>query len=286
MTEGNSHGDPPRAHHPSHASHASPPSPAAVLDPPLLAARVFGDRLEVAVRYAGWLAGAGVERGLIGPHETERLWERHLLNSVAVAALIPPGSHVIDVGSGAGLPGIVLAIARPDLRITLVEPMLRRTTFLETVVADLGLPTVEVRRARAEELAGLTRPRVRADVVTARAVAPVDRLGAMSGPLLHAGGQLLAIKGAGVSAEVTAGWAALRRAAMTDRVALFTLLAVPAAAPMPSASASWLSGVEASRTSSWEADGTSSDTEPGAPAPAAGGAEPPLAVVLRAHRNA
>jgi 16S rRNA (guanine527-N7)-methyltransferase len=261
-------------------------SPRALPDPPPLAQQVFGDRLGLAIRYAHWLAGAGVERGLIGPHEADRLWERHLLNCVAVAALIPPDSHVIDVGSGAGLPGLVLAIARPDLHITLVEPMLRRTTFLEVVVADLGLVAVDVRRARAEEL---RKPRLRADVVTVRAVAAVDRLGAISGPLLRAGGQLLAIKGVGVTVEVAAGWAALRRAAMTDRVALFTLLAVPLAAPVavsaPPTTASWLPGVEAICTSNWAPDGTFSETGLDVPAPAGGSPEPPLAVVLRVHRN-
>jgi 16S rRNA (guanine527-N7)-methyltransferase len=264
-------------------NHASPPGQAAVLDPPAVAQRVFGDRIGLAVRYAAWLAGAGAERGLIGPHETDRLWDRHLLNCVAAGALIPPGSHVIDVGSGAGLPGIVLAIARPDLRIMLVEPMLRRTAFLEAVVDDLGLAAVEVRRARAEELTGLTRLPARADVVTARAVAPIDRLGAISGPLLRRGGQLLAIKGAGVKAEIAAGWAGLRRAAMTDRVALFTLLAMPLPVPAPSADAPWLPCVEAVCTSSWEADGTSFGAEPGG---LNAGGELPLAVVLRAHRNA
>jgi 16S rRNA (guanine527-N7)-methyltransferase len=245
----------------------------------VLAQRVFGDRLELAVRYAQWLAGAAVERGLIGPHETDRLWERHLLNCAAIAALIPPGSQVVDVGSGAGLPGIVLAIARPDLRITLVEPMLRRTTFLEAVIADLALGAVEVRRARAEELA---KPPVRADVVTARAVAPVDRLAAISGPLLRPAGQLLAIKGTSVAAEVAAGWAGLRRAAMASRVAVFTLMA---AAPGPPGPPSWLPGVVPICTSNWDPDGVLSVTEFNAPAPTAGRAEPPLAIVLRAHRN-
>src|SRR5258708_14948281 len=120
-------------------------------DPPGLALAIFGDRLPLAVRYVDWLAGAGVERGLIGPREADRLWERHVLNCAAVAALIPPGSSIVDIGSGAGLPGVVLAIARPDLKITLVEPMLRRTAFLESVVTDLGLTSVKVDRARAED---------------------------------------------------------------------------------------------------------------------------------------
>ena len=164
----------------------------AVLPPPRLAQALFGARLPLAERYAWWLAGAGVERGLIGPREAERLWPRHLVNCVAVAALIPPGSHVVDVGSGAGLPGIVLALARPDLQITLVEPMQRRVAFLEEVRSDLSLHGVEIRRARADELASA---KLDADVVTARAVAPVDRLSVLAAPLLRGGGQLLAIKG-------------------------------------------------------------------------------------------
>ena len=256
----------------------------APLAPAPLAQRVFGDRLEIAIRYAQWLAGVAVERGLIGPRETDRLWERHLLNCAAVAALIPPGSQVVDVGSGAGLPGIVLAIARPDLRIILVEPMLRRTTFLEAVIADLGLGAVEVRRARAEEL---TKPRVRADVVTARAVAPVDRLAAVSAPLLRPDGQLLAIKGVGVAAEVTAGWAALRRAAMDHRVAALTLVAAQPGLSEPgfSESASWLAGVQPICTSTWDRDGVLAAVGLDAVAPAIGSAEPPLAIVLRARRN-
>jgi 16S rRNA (guanine527-N7)-methyltransferase len=249
-----------------------------------LAQRVFGDRFDLAVRYAQWLAGAAVERGLIGPHEADRLWERHLLNCAAVAALIPPGSQVIDVGSGAGLPGIVFAIARPDLQITLVEPMLRRTIFLEAVIADLRLDAIEVRRARAEELA---KPRARVDVVTARAVAPVGRLAAISGLLLRPAGQLLAIKGASVAEEVAAGWAELRRAAMANRVAVFTLVAAAAAVPEPGLSEplSWLAGVEPVRTSTWDVDGALSAAGSEALAPPLGSAEPPLAIVLQAHRN-
>ena len=203
----------------------SEPAPSPFPGPPALARGIFGDRLPLAERYAGWLVGAGVERGLLGPHERERLWDRHLLNCVAAAALIPMGSSVVDLGSGAGLPGIVLAIARPDLTITLVESMLRRTAFLEVVVADLGLTGVQVRRARAEEL---KKPRLQADVVSARAVAPVDRLVALAAPLLRPGGQLLALKGAGVVEEVSSGWASVRRAAMVDDAALFVVRGAPA----------------------------------------------------------
>jgi 16S rRNA (guanine527-N7)-methyltransferase len=170
------------------------------------AAAVFGDRLPLAVRYASLLATAGVERGLIGPRETPRLWDRHLINCAVVGELIPPGSAVIDVGSGAGLPGLVLAIARPDLRITLVEPLLRRSVFLGEAVSLLELSTVDVVRARAEEVA------LSAPVVTARAVAPLDRLARWCLPLVAPGGRLLAMKGSSAEAEVLEHGAALRRA--------------------------------------------------------------------------
>ena len=164
------------------------------------------DRLPLAERYAGLLAGEGVVRGLIGPREAPRLWERHLVNSAVLTEALPEGASVCDIGSGAGLPGLVVAIARPDLRVTLVEPLLRRTTFLEEVVADLGLP-VEVVRARAEELHGIRT----FDVVTSRAVAPLDRLLGWSMPLVDADGALVAMKGASARDEVAAASAALRR---------------------------------------------------------------------------
>ncbi len=171
------------------------------------AARLFGDRLSLADAYAALLAGPGVVRGLIGPHEAERLWERHLLNSAAPAELIPENAEVLDLGSGAGLPGIPLALARPDLRFVLVEPMLRRTTFLDEAVAALGLgERVSVLRARGTEL---TRPL--ADVVVARAVAPLHRLAAEAVPLLRPGGLLLAWKGAGAADEVAAAAETVRR---------------------------------------------------------------------------
>lgn len=168
---------------------------------------VFGVRLPLAERYAGWLAGAGVVRGLIGPREVPRLWERHILNSAAAAPLLPEGVTVCDLGSGAGLPGLVLAIARPDLRVTLVEPLLRRTTFLDEVVRDLGLvDQVEVVRGRAEDLHG-TRT---FDVVTSRAVAPLPRLLRWSMPLVAPTGLLLAMKGSSVADEVAEAAAELR----------------------------------------------------------------------------
>jgi 16S rRNA (guanine527-N7)-methyltransferase len=178
------------------------------------AEQLFGDRLEVAGRYAELLGTDGVVRGLIGPRETDRLWDRHLLNCAVLAELIGTKSKVIDVGSGAGLPGIVLAIARPDLTITLIEPLARRTAFLDEAVRALGLADrVEVLRGRAEEavvgpLAAQVEP---ADVATARAVAPLDRLAAWCLPLLRLGGRLLALKGATAVEEVTTHRAAVDR---------------------------------------------------------------------------
>ena len=119
-------------------------------DRPPAAASVFGDGLEQAVRYARILAGAGVERGLIGPREADRLWDRHLLNSAALDELLDSGDQIADIGSGAGLPGIPLALARPDLRVTLIEPLLRRSDFLREVIDDLGVD-ITVVRGRAEE---------------------------------------------------------------------------------------------------------------------------------------
>jgi 16S rRNA (guanine527-N7)-methyltransferase len=175
---------------------------------PIAAERVFpDDRLEVVERYAALLATDGVVRGLIGPREGPRLWERHLLNCAVLGELVPAGASVCDIGSGAGLPGIVLAIARPDLSVTLVEPLLRRTTFLEEVVTTLGLDRVEVHRARAEAIHG-TRT---FDVVTSRAVAPLERLLAWSMPLVAPTGAMVAMKGSSASEEVGAAAEALRR---------------------------------------------------------------------------
>jgi 16S rRNA (guanine527-N7)-methyltransferase len=160
---------------------------------------VFGDRLPLAEQYAELLTTDAVVRGLIGPREAPRIWERHLLNCAVVADLIPPGASVVDVGSGAGLPGMVLAVARPDLTVTLVEPLARRTAFLTEAVAALGLDRTSVVRARAEECVGRLPG---ADVVTARAVAPLDRLAGWCLPLVAVGGRLLALKGASAEAEL------------------------------------------------------------------------------------
>ncbi|CUR55060.1 Ribosomal RNA small subunit methyltransferase G [metagenome] len=167
---------------------------------PESAQRVFSARYDEAVRYAELLATEGTLRGLIGPREVPRLWERHLLNSAALSSQIPASATVCDVGSGAGLPGLVLALARPDLTVTLLEPLLRRTTFLEEVVGELGLTNVDVVRGRADSLHG----RRTFDVVTSRAVAPLDRLLEWSMPLVAPSGALVAMKGSSVAEEVQA----------------------------------------------------------------------------------
>jgi 16S rRNA (guanine527-N7)-methyltransferase len=168
---------------------------------------VFADQLSLAEKFAGLLATDGVVRGLIGPREAPRLWERHLLNCAVLSDGIPDNASVCDIGSGAGLPGLVLAIRRPDLRLTLVEPLLRRTSFLSEAVAELGLTNVEVVRARAQELHGVRD----FDLVTSRAVAPLERLVGWSMPLVHRGGTMLAMKGSSVQDEVKAATDVLRR---------------------------------------------------------------------------
>nr|WP_308042588.1 16S rRNA (guanine(527)-N(7))-methyltransferase RsmG [Micromonospora sp. PLK6-60] len=176
---------------------------------------LFGDRLDLAAAYAELLGTDGVVRGLIGPREAPRIWDRHLLNCAAVAERIPQGATVIDVGSGAGLPGLVLAIARPDLEVTLVEPLARRTSFLVEAVQQLGLTrSVRVFRGRADEAAsGATGVGpFSGDVVTARAVAPLDRLAAWCLPLAVRGGRVIALKGASASEEIAEHGAAVARA--------------------------------------------------------------------------
>jgi 16S rRNA (guanine527-N7)-methyltransferase len=182
---------------------------AAELPPaPEQAREVFGDRFADAVRYAELLAEAGVQRGLIGPREVPRLWERHLLNCAVLSEVVPDGVTVCDVGSGAGLPGIPLALVREDLKITLLEPLLRRTTFLTEVVELLGLDHVTVVRGRAEEVMGTLQP---VHVVTARAVAPLDRLAAWGIPLLRPYGEMLALKGDTAEEELKASATALSK---------------------------------------------------------------------------
>lgn len=170
---------------------------------------LFGARLSLAQEYAWLLTTDGVLRGLIGPREGQRIWERHLLNCAALSELIPTGASVIDVGSGAGLPGLVLAVARADVSVTLIDSMARRTDFLAEAVAALGLTEqVRVVRARAEESAGRVPA---AQVVTARALAPLDQLVRWCLPLAVAGGRVLAIKGGSAADEVAAHRSAVRR---------------------------------------------------------------------------
>ena len=177
---------------PSSPGHGDTAEPSAELPAaPAAAATIFGDQLGVAERFAGILADTGVSHGLIGPREVPRLWERHVLNCAVAHTAFPEGATIIDVGSGAGLPGLALAVARPDLHVHLVEPMLRRTTWLSTTIAELGLDNCTVHRGRAEEFQG----RLRAPFATARAVARIDRLARWTFPLLDDGGTLVALKG-------------------------------------------------------------------------------------------
>ncbi|WP_018684251.1 16S rRNA (guanine(527)-N(7))-methyltransferase RsmG [Actinokineospora enzanensis] len=171
------------------------------VDRPQAAATVFGERVEVAERFVALLAEHGVARGLIGPREVDRLWDRHVLNSAVLAEGVPTGARVVDVGSGAGLPGVPLAIARPDLNVTLVEPMARRVAWLDEVVETLALTTVTVVRGRAEEPAVRSRV-LGAEVVTARAVAPLAKLSGWCLPLVRQGGLLIALKGASAAEEI------------------------------------------------------------------------------------
>lgn len=169
---------------------AAPEAPAEAVD-------VFGDQLPLARRYADLLATTGISHGLVGPREAPRLWERHLVNCAVLAELLPQGTRVVDIGSGAGLPGLAVAVARPDLEVHLVEPLLRRTTWLESAVAELGMvDRVHVHRGRAEEV------ELNAPVVTARAVASLDKLVRWSFPLLDPGGRLLALKGLAAAQEL------------------------------------------------------------------------------------
>ena len=181
---------------------------------PAGAVEVFGSRAPLAQRYVELLGGPGIERGLIGPREKERLWDRHVLNSAAMASHVEPEAVVVDIGSGAGLPGIPLSLARPDLRVTLVEPLLRRVTFLKEVIEELDLD-VRVVRGRAEDrdvidLVG------GADVVTARAVAPLGKLAGWAAPLLRPGGRMVALKGESAPEEVERDRSALSGAGLHD----------------------------------------------------------------------
>jgi 16S rRNA (guanine527-N7)-methyltransferase len=179
---------------------------------PAEAVSFFGDRLPAAEAFVAVLADTGVSHGLIGPREVPRLWDRHVLNCSVIEDAFPEGARVIDVGSGAGLPGLALAIARPDLELHLVEPMQRRTDWLGVAVETIGLTNVTVHRGRAEEFHGT----LRAPFVTARAVAPLDRLARWTFPLLEPGGRLVAMKGSSVRDELATHERVLRKLGMQE----------------------------------------------------------------------
>ncbi|WP_456284232.1 16S rRNA (guanine(527)-N(7))-methyltransferase RsmG [Microbacterium sp. JZ101] len=188
-------------------------SPAGLEAEPAEAAALFGDRIDLARTYTQALAEHGEERGLIGPLEVPRLWSRHILNSAVTAPLFPEGGRVGDVGSGAGLPGLVLAIARPDAQWVLIEPMERRTTWLNEQVAALGLDNVVVERARAEE-AGRWEGVL--DAVTARAVSALRTLIPWTAPLVRDGGELILLKGQSAPNEIDAAAKAIRKYKLSD----------------------------------------------------------------------
>jgi 16S rRNA (guanine527-N7)-methyltransferase len=190
----------------------STPAPAGPPVAPREAREIFGPALPLAEQYAGLLVGPGVERGLIGPAEAARVWDRHLLNCAVVAELIPARCSVVDLGSGAGLPGLVLAMLLPAAEVTLLEPMARRVLFLEECVRILALANAVVRRGRAQDLAG----QLTADVVTARAVAPLDKLAGMAAGLARPGGLVLAIKGTGAADEIMRAQPVLRQLGVRD----------------------------------------------------------------------
>lgn len=172
---------------------------------------VFDSRLPLAQEYHDSLATDGSTRGFIGPREVPRLWERHILNCAVIEQVIPEGATVIDVGSGAGLPGIPLAIARPDLHITLIEPLLKRYNYLNEVTEKLGLDNVTVLRGRAEE-GPIKKAVAGADVVTSRAVAPLGKLAKWSLPLVRKGGEMIALKGSSVHEELERDAADIKKA--------------------------------------------------------------------------
>lgn len=182
---------------------------------PESANEVFGDRVELAEAYATILSDEGVLRGLIGPREPARLWSRHIMNSAVIGEAIGPDLRVTDIGTGAGFPGVPLAIARPDLEVILVEPLLRRTSFLDEVVERLSLANVTVLRGRAEEKPIIAEAG-NADVVTSRAVAPLDRLARWSAPLIRVGGQLIALKGQTAGEEISEHRGAVEQLGLTD----------------------------------------------------------------------
>lgn len=179
---------------------------------PLTAEQIFAARLPLARSYAELLATKGIEQGLLGPREVSRIWDRHLVNCAVLTELLPKQARIVDVGSGAGLPGLALAIRRPDLRVDLVESLRRRVTFLTEAIEELGLgDQVRVLHGRAEDV-NVLEAAGQASWVTARAVAPLDRLAAWCLPFLAPSGRLLAIKGASVLDELTRGAVAIVRA--------------------------------------------------------------------------
>lgn len=173
----------------------------------LAAEKIFGDRLDLAKRYVEHLATSGIERGLLGPREVPRLWSRHVLNCAVIESVMEKGAEVADVGSGAGLPGLCLAIARPDLNLTLIEPLERRCIWLSEVIDDLGLTNVTVMRGRAEQMVDV----VNARYVTARAVSALTNLAGLTIPLLHGEGELIAIKGRSAAEEIDKASKAIRK---------------------------------------------------------------------------
>ncbi|MCT9819471.1 16S rRNA (guanine(527)-N(7))-methyltransferase RsmG [Microbacterium sp. W1N] len=179
---------------------------------PAVAADLFGDRIDQARAFTAALAEHGEERGLIGPLELPRLWSRHVLNSVVAAPLFPAGGRVGDIGSGAGLPGLVLAIARPDVRWVLIEPMERRVIWLTEQAEALGLENVEVVRARGEDW----KQGPVLDAVTARAVSALRTLIPLTAPLVRDGGELILLKGANAANEITAAEKQIRKFRLSD----------------------------------------------------------------------
>jgi 16S rRNA (guanine527-N7)-methyltransferase len=179
---------------------------------PAEAAAVFGDQVDQARRFAKALGEHGEERGLIGPLEPPRLWTRHILNSAVAAPLFAAGARVGDIGSGAGLPGLVLAIARPDVTWVLIEPMERRVAWLREQTDDLGLGNVEVMRARGEDW----KDGAVLDVVTARAVSALKTLIPLTAPLVRPGGELILLKGANAANEIDAAEKVIRRYKLRD----------------------------------------------------------------------
>ena len=205
-----------------------PDDPAADVSRETAARALFGPGYPAARHYAEILVADGIDRGLVGPREAGRIWERHLLNSAVLAPVLPPDARVVDLGSGAGLPGLPIALARPDLQVVLLEPLLRRTRFLDEVVDRLGVgDRVTVHRGRAEDARRALPP---ADAVVSRAVAPLDRLVPWSLGLLRPGGLMIALKGDRAAAELTAaadrlaGWGASEGSVETIES---PLLAVP-----------------------------------------------------------